>query len=500
MERKPTMLVVDDEYGLRDGITRIFTLEGYEVDAAPGGEEGIRKGLEKEYDIVLLDLMMPDTDGLTVLKRLRAEHPDTEYLIITAFAGIDSAVEATKIGASTYIPKPFTPDQIIFEARRAMEKRRLALEARELRAEQERRLLEIHLEKSRLRTIINAISDAVFVTNLEREIVLANPRSRAMLSIPSGVRAGMKIEEALPPEVVDLVDEASAKVSDGVELVSREWEAKAELELVLSMRTVPLRDMGDAVIGFVTTIQDVTERKRLDLQKSRFVSMVAHELKAPLAAVSGYLETMRGGHLGDSLASYARMLDRSSERLSALIDLINDLLNISRAELGAVRREIVAVSVAQAVAQVADLFRAEMDRAAVALEVSIPEDLPAVEIDPEEFTRLLTNLVSNAIKYNRPGGKISIAAEKSDSSVRISVRDTGIGMKEEDVGKLFRQFFRVKDERTRSIPGTGLGLSIVKSIVESYSGTISAESAYGKGTKFVIELPTRVVEKDVTAA
>ena len=183
MTDKPTLLVVDDEFGMREGISRIFALEGYDVTVAENGTDGIARGLEREFDVTLLDLKMPDIDGLTVLRRLRETYPDTEYLMMTAFAGIDSAVEATRIGAYTYIPKPFTPDQIVFEVRRALEKRLLAVEARELRAEQERRLLEVHLEQSRLRTIINAISDAVFVTNLDEEIVLANPQTRALFRL-----------------------------------------------------------------------------------------------------------------------------------------------------------------------------------------------------------------------------------------------------------------------------------------------------------------------------
>jgi two-component system, OmpR family, phosphate regulon sensor histidine kinase PhoR len=495
MTDKPTLLVVDDEFGMREGISRIFALEGYDVTVAENGTDGIARGLEREFDVTLLDLKMPDIDGLTVLRRLRETYPDTEYLMMTAFAGIDSAVEATRNGAYTYIPKPFTPDQIVFEVDRALAKRRLTMEARELRADQERRLLEIHLEQSRLRTIINAISDAVFVTNLEEQIVLANPQTRSLFGFSSRVIAGTRIDDIFPKEVTDVIRDAAAKAPLGVELVSREWEMKPDLELVVSMKTVPLRDRDEAVIGFVSTLQDVTELKKLDMQKSQFVSMVAHELKAPLAAISGYLETMQGKLLGDDMAKYETMIDRSNLRLRSMIDLINDLLNISRKDLGTARREIVAVAVPEAVESVADFLRQEMAKHALRFVTDYADALPTIDVDRDEFSRLLTNLLSNAIKYNREGGEIRVAARAEEDSVILSVGDTGIGLTPEERSQLFRQFYRAKNEQTRSIPGTGLGLSIVKGIVESYHGNIDVQSEFGVGTTFILRIPSHLVER-----
>jgi two-component system phosphate regulon sensor histidine kinase PhoR len=490
-ERKPLLLVIDDELGMREGIRRIFTLEGYEVTVAENGSEGIARGTEREFDVALIDLKMPDMDGVSVLRRLKQHCPDSEYLMITAFAGIDTAVEATRHGAYSYIPKPFTPDQIVFEVNRALGKRRLTLETRELRAEQERRLLEISQEQSRLRTIINSINDALFVTNLDDEIVLANPQTRALFHFPSTIKAGDKIGDILPVEVIDLIHEAQRKTREGIELVSHEWEMKPDLELVVNMSTAPVKDGTGGIIGFVTTIQDVTQLKRLDAQKSQFVSMVAHELKAPVAAVSGYLENMRSRVLGEDLGSYDRMITRSGERLQALIDLVNDLLSISRRELGTVRREIAPQSLPAVVDGVRELLQGEMERRGISFTATFPADLPAVDIDREECTRVFTNLLSNAVKYNRDGGSIDVQARADGGSVYIRVRDSGIGMKPEDAELLFRQFYRIKNDETRSIPGTGLGLSIVKQIVDSYHGNIDVESAWQQGSTFTLRLPQR---------
>jgi two-component system, OmpR family, phosphate regulon sensor histidine kinase PhoR len=483
------LLVVDDELGMREGIRRIFAAEGYDVTVAADGGEGIEKGLAGEFDVVLLDLKMPVADGIEVLRVLKQKHPVTEFIMMTAFAGIDSAIDATRAGAYTYLPKPFTPDHILFEVGRAVEKRRLHREALELRAEQEGRLLEIHREQSRLRTIINAIHDAVFVTNRDEAIVLANPRARALFRFPASTAAGTPLASLVPSEVLEHVREGAARLAEGAEMVSREWVMQPPLELVVVMNTVALRDADGSVLGHVTTLQDVTELKRLDQQKSEFVSMVAHELKAPLAAISGYIETMRGALLGDSIAAYATMLGRSADRLRSLVDLINDLLNISRMELGTARREVVRVDVREAVQTAAEFLRQDMDRRHLRYVERIADGVPAVEVDRDEFQRVLTNLLSNAIKYNREGGELRMEARRDGEFLLLTVADSGIGMKPEETAQLFRQFYRAKNEHTRAIPGTGLGLSIVKSLIESYHGHIDVESEYGAGTQFLVRLP-----------
>lgn len=492
-EFRPQLLVVDDELGMREGIRRIFTLEGYEVTVAENGTEGVAKGSQREFDVALIDLKMPDVDGLTVLRRLKEKYPDTEYMMITAFAGIDTAVEATRTGAYTYIPKPFTPDQIVFEVNRALGKRRLTIETRELRAEQERRLLEISQEKSRLRTIINSVSDALFVTNLEDEIVLANPQTRALFNFPSNLKAGDNISDILPVEVIALIHEAQKKTREGIELVAHEWEMLPNLELVVNMKTAPVKDASDSIIGFVTTIQDVTQLKRLDAQKSQFVSMVAHELKAPIAAVSGYLETMHGRFLGEEIGQYGKMIDRSLERLQSLIDLVNDLLNISRRDLGTIRREIVAVAVPDVIESTRELLQGEMEKRRITFSAEYEDALPTIDVDRDEFTRVITNLLSNAIKYNRDNGSIAVKARHENGSLSIAIHDRGIGMKKEDQELLFRQFYRIKNDETRSIPGTGLGLSIIKQVIDSYHGNISVESTWGEGSTFTLRLPLKFV-------
>ena len=190
------------------------------------------------------------------------------------------------------------------------------------------------------------------------------------------------------------------------------------------------------------------------------------------------------------------MIDRSNQRLRAMIDLINDLLSISRRDLGSVRREIVPVDISDAVESVAEFLRGEMTKHKLRFVTDYAEALPTIDVDRDEFSRLLTNLFSNAIKYNRESGEIRVVARAEDDSVILRISDSGIGMTSEECAQLFRQFYRAKNEQTRSIPGTGLGLSIVKGIVESYHGNISVESVFGSGTTFAVRIPVHFVERN----
>ena len=271
---------------------------------------------------------------------------------------------------------------------------------------------------------------------------------------------------------------------------------KPNLELVVNMKTAPVRDSAGGIIGFVSTMQDVTQLKRLDAQKSQFVSMVAHELKAPVAAVTGYLETMHGKLLGDDLSKYEKMIDRSRERLQALIDLVNDLLNISRRELGKIRREIAPIPIPDVVENNRELLQGELEKRGLSFETDYEINLPTIDIDKDEFSRVMMNLLSNAIKYNRDNGTVKVAARREGDSVILRVSDTGIGMKKEDQDMLFRQFYRIKNDKTRSVPGTGLGLSIVKQIIDSYHGNIHVESEEDVGTTFVMRIPVRYVQSE----
>lgn len=487
-EIKPKVLIVDDERGLRIGTKRILESEGYDVDIAENGTQGIELGTKNDYDLCIIDLKMPDIDGIEVLRTVKKNRPNTIYYIATAFATFDTAIEATKLGAQSYIPKPFTTEELIRHLETGYEKRLLILESERLRKEREERLLEIAYEKSRLNTIVSSIVDGVVVVNRKGELVLFNPASLKYFEL-NQILIGENILGILPKEVSDLID----KILTTDKFINKSYTSQVELkpnrELFVELTCSPVPHPDGSLAGVVTVINNITEQKKVEYIKSQFVSMVAHELKAPMAAVMGFMNLIMDENINIKPEQQKDYISRSSKRLQGLIEMVNDLLDISRMEIKKKEREIKALSLTEILKSNVDFLELELKKKFITVNMDFEADLPPVKADNNEINRLFTNILSNALKYNKDNGQINITVNKSGNYIVTKISDTGIGMRPEDRERLFQEFFRIKNDQTRNIPGTGLGLSIVKRIVESYSGKIEVESEYGVGTTFIIKFP-----------
>ncbi len=481
------ILVIDDEVGMREGIRRLFEAEGFEVETAENGIEGVEKGIALEYDLYFIDLKMPDLDGQAVLKAIKKKFPESICIIMTAYASFETAVETIRTGAYNYMPKPFTPDDLQTLADRALERRWYILENRRLRADQERRLLEVAHEQSRIRAIINTIDDGVVVVNQDGELVLFNPRFLTLFDIREEIAIGQQILDILPAALADQISQILKQLNLAI-ATRQEIVIHPPAKLVVMSNTTPILHQNGQVLGTVSVIRDITEIKKLEILKSQFVNMVAHELKAPLAAIQGYLDIVVNKSLGEQQETYDNYLKRSLERSNSLIELISDLLNISRIEAGKVRHEIELLNIGKLLGDTAEFFIPESRKNNITVELQLEEDL-YIEADNEEIQRMIINLLSNAIKYNKENGHIYISGSRSGHFVKISVRDTGIGMKPGEKERLFEEFFRAKNKYTRLVTGTGLGLSIVKKITDSYAGKMEVESEFEKGSTFTIYLP-----------
>ena len=197
MNTLPRILVVDDEMGIREGCKRALLKEGYEIDDAENGSAGLQKVKKDSYDLILVDLIMPGIAGLDLIQKVHKIDPEVILVVITGYATIDTAVEATKRGAYDYLPKPFTPEALTAVVKRGLEKRLLRLEAQKLHAEREHRLLELASEQSRLHTIIGCMADGVMVTNLEGQLVLWNASFIKMLKLHDIDVPGKPLEQYL---------------------------------------------------------------------------------------------------------------------------------------------------------------------------------------------------------------------------------------------------------------------------------------------------------------
>jgi signal transduction histidine kinase len=252
-----------------------------------------------------------------------------------------------------------------------------------------------------------------------------------------------------------------------------------------------IRDKDGQELGVVSTLRDITSLKELDQVKSQFVSMVTHELRAPLSAVEGYLSAYLSGAAGNDPQMNRQMLERAKARTHSLLDLVNDLLQFSRLESKRVERKKELLDLAGIITGTVELLRNQGEANGIKFTVDVPATLPLVEADRAEMEQLFTNLISNAIKYNVKKGKVIITAGPSNHYLDIKIIDTGIGIEKENLSCIFDEFYRVCGPETRYVTGTGLGLSIVKRIVESHFGKIEVESKAGKGTTFTVKLPIK---------
>ncbi|MGQ9681249.1 MAG: response regulator [Anaerolineae bacterium] len=481
------ILIIDDEPGMRSGCRRTLTAAGYAVEEAADAEQGLRRVRQGGLDLLLVDNRLPGMGGIELLERVQLVDPDVVSIVITGFATLETAIEATKRGAYDLLPKPFGADELLLVVGRGMERRQLALEARSLREARERDLLLLAEERSRLRAVLDSLADGVLVTNRQGRLALYNPAALCLLGLTEPPPAGVPLSEVLTDgALADLLTQEPVDRTCGPATIAREV-ARDGLTLLASMS--PIMDGTGEQLGKVTLLRDISAAKALEEMKSQFVSMTSHELRTPLAAVQTYLETLLGGYAGALSEQQREILERCGERLAALLGLVDDLLDVTRMESGRIERRIVALNVAEVVHQVVELLRPMAEERRVSLNNEVPASLPVVEMDREDLTRVLTNLIGNAIKYNRPGGAVFLRGRSDEHHLYLEVQDTGLGMPKEALPRLGSEFFRVKRPETAAITGTGLGLSIVRRILDYYHGRWQVESELGQGTRFVIALP-----------
>ncbi len=372
------ILVVDDEPGIRSGVSRIlgnfhvtypFMDEDYTFNVleAATGEEGIEIIDREMPDILLLDNKLPGIQGVEVLEYVRRKNYDIGVAMITSYASIDVAVKAHSDGAVDFIPKPFTPQEL-----------------------------------------------------------------------------------------------------------------KASIEQITKQQY----------------LKRITHKLKVEGRKVRFqfLSVLSHELKAPLNAIEGYLRMMQGREQGNSLDEYDLAITRSLQRIEGMRNLIMDLLDFTKVSFEKQMEKMQEIDLEE----LASMAIVTVSPYAIHKDITFETEVSGCQkiwADPNDFEIIMNNLVSNAVKYNKPGGKVTVTLDCDENMFYITVADTGIGMNSDEVEMLFEEFTRIRNDKTRNISGSGLGLSIVKKVVDLYNGDINVESAPDRGSAFTVIIPRSQVSK-----
>ncbi len=489
MNQPFSLLVADDERVIREGIQRILSKENLQIQSVENGLQAWEAMQQHHFDLILVDLMMPQLDGMELLQRVKVQFPDQTLIMITGHASIEAAVEAMKLGAYDFITKPFMPDQLRHAVRRALEKRALELEALQLREDREKNLKDVAMEKSRIQTIIHCMASGVLVTDRDQIVVLHNPALTHLLKISGDPLVGKPLPAT--PSLKNLT-EAIAQVlkEEGPRNISEETSVGDPDPVYLRAHTAAVTGEGGEVLGSVSVVEDITYLKAMDLMKNEFVAMVAHELRSPLAAIQQQISVILQGLAGAVTEKQQELLGRSQERANGLLDMIRDLLDISKMETGRSFQQKEILNLSPLAEKTVSFLQPQAEAKNQSLTLQTQPDLPLINADPLAMEEILTNLISNAIKFTPEGGTIQVLVKPEFEYLLIQVSDNGIGIAQGDLPRIFDKFYRVKSEKTRKIVGTGLGLPIVKQLVEAHLGFIRVESRVDQGTIIKVLIPS----------
>jgi two-component system phosphate regulon sensor histidine kinase PhoR len=331
-------------------------------------------------------------------------------------------------------------------------------------------------ERERLATVLEQMPDGVLIAGSEGNIEFANPAAKRLFGqgvLHSSVTKALRHHQLV--HAWQQCKQGGEMQVESVELPGRQF-----LQLVV----IPDRHIPG---GSLLLVQDLTRVRRLETVRRDFVSNISHELRTPLASLKALTETLQDGALDDPEAA-RRFLERISIEVDALTQMAQELLDLSRIESGQIALDLRPVTPRKLLRSAAERMRLQAERAGLALTVHCPTNLPRVQADLPRVEQVLVNLIHNAVKFTRPGGKVVLLAEAGEGVVRFAVQDNGIGIPADDLPRIFERFY--KADRARSGGGTGLGLSISRHLVEAHGGRIWAESREGEGSTFYFTLNT----------
>lgn len=349
---------------------------------------------------------------------------------------------------------------------------------------------EIVEEKEELEHVIESVFAGIVMVHQNGRVMQMNSSARTMLGVDQNERLTGDYVTVIKNEAVqDLLKRALDESSELQEEISLPLSEADEEERIYQVQTAIARGEDQSMIGVVAIFNDITEIRSIERMKTAFVSTVSHELRTPLTSIKGFISTLLQDvdnfYDADTVHEFYTIIDQECDRLTRLI---SDLLNVSRIEAGrALDLNPTPVNIPSIVDKVVATQKSYTSRHEFVVELD-PE-IPTIVADSDKVDQILTNLVSNSIKYAPEGGTITVTGRPTNGIVRMAVIDQGMGIPKEHLDKVFDRFHRIDNRDTRKVGGTGIGLYLVKHLVEAHGGKIWVESEVGKGSSFIFELP-----------
>ncbi|NLY18071.1 MAG: cell wall metabolism sensor histidine kinase WalK [Clostridiaceae bacterium] len=343
-----------------------------------------------------------------------------------------------------------------------------------------RMLAEISSEKNKFERILNFMTDGILAFNTEGQIIHINTAARSLFDLNEGDQtfAGIMEKLGLRYTLQDLLSRKNlAGISDNVEIKNRFFK----------IYFATFSDNDNVISGIIAVLQDYTEEKKLDNMRKEFVANVSHELKTPLTSIKSYTETLLDGAFEDAVITrnFLKVIYAESDRMDRLV---KDLLLLSKHDSG-IRLNLKRLSLPVLTKSVIERMRISAEEKKQSFNIIIEDEDACILGDRDRLEQLLFNIIGNAIKYTPEEGSITIIVGTDDKNAYARVIDTGIGIPEKDIDRIFERFYRVDKARSRQMGGTGLGLSIAQEIAKTHGGSIHAKSELNKGTEILVLLP-----------
>lgn len=348
----------------------------------------------------------------------------------------------------------------------------------------------IRSERDKIAAIVDNLVDGVIMLNKRGRVILMNPYAQRVLHISIDEHRNKQLKPDDFAEPLHELIEFISSTTDEVVYRNKEFVIEeAGDRVVLQATTLSMISQEDIRIGSLIILHNITREKDLDQMKSDFISVAAHQLRTPLATLKWLFKIMLDGDGGELNAKQRDLMTKGYRRNNEVIEIVNNLLDVSEIEDGRFPYKFVEDSLLPLVEQVISNVQDTAHTKGVKIEFATDEKLPQVNIDRQKIKMAIQNLVDNAIKYSQPSTTLHIELRMRDNGVELTIQDEGIGMSEETKQKVFTKFYRGKEAITIDPTGSGLGLYIVRSIVDHHGGIIEYESTLGKGTSFTIYLP-----------
>jgi two-component system phosphate regulon sensor histidine kinase PhoR len=342
---------------------------------------------------------------------------------------------------------------------------------------------DISIEKTKIQTVLANMADGVIMTDVEGKIVLANQATERLFKFREKDVINKPLIEVVHDHEADEILKLCLRTS---QTQTGQFESATSKRF---LRAIAIPIVESKSTGALLLFQDLTEVRNLQTMRRELVGNISHELRTPIAGIKAMVETLRGGAIDDKEAAID-FLTRIDSEVDHLTQMVSELTELSRIETGRAELRMSPVNLNLLVEEVVARLNPLAQRQQVTITTDLATDLSIIKADNDRIRQTLTNLVHNAVKFNHPGGNVTVSTKVDGESVTVSVSDTGIGISKEDLPHVFERFY--KADKARPTGGSGLGLAIAKHVVQAHGGSIWAQSEEGKGSTFSFSLPIQV--------